>query len=88
MDAISWLDYGPIPDDRSAWMTFDQCWCYHNSTQEHSESTGNIKESRNQVFANQNEEDSIYPLTTKEIAETQEQDPALKTQADKEGYST
>ena len=38
----------------------------------------------NQVFANQNEEDSIYPLTTREIAEAQQQDNSLKTQ----GYST
>jgi hypothetical protein len=64
-DAISRLDYGPVPDDRSAWMTFAQCWFYHNSTQGHSESTGNIKESMSLVFANQNEEESIYPLTTR-----------------------
>ncbi len=29
-DAISQLDYGPIKDDRSTWMTFAQCWCYCN----------------------------------------------------------
>jgi len=51
-DVISRLDYGPIPDNRSTWMTFAQCWGYHNSTQWHSESTGNIKESMNLVFAN------------------------------------
>jgi len=87
-DAISQMDYGPVPDDRSTWMTFAQCWCYHNSTQEHSESTGNIKESMNLVFANRNKEDSIYPLITREIVEAQEHDPDLKTRADKEGYST
>eukprot|EP00804_Cyclotella_cryptica_P022398 CCRYP_020045-RA/>CCRYP_020045-RA protein AED:0.26 eAED:0.26 QI:0/0/0/1/0/0/2/0/298 len=32
-DAISRLDYGPVTDDRSTWMTFAQCWCYHNMTQ-------------------------------------------------------
>ena len=42
----------------------------------------------NLVFANQNEEDSIYPLTTREIAEAQEHDADLETQAEKEGYST
>eukprot|EP00804_Cyclotella_cryptica_P029062 CCRYP_005240-RA/>CCRYP_005240-RA protein AED:0.41 eAED:0.47 QI:0/0/0/1/0/0/3/0/297 len=26
-DAISQLDYGPVADDRSTWMTFAQCWC-------------------------------------------------------------
>jgi hypothetical protein len=55
-DAISRLDYRPVSDDRSTWMTFAQCWCYHNSTQEHSESAGNIKKSKNLVFANQNKE--------------------------------
>ena len=42
----------------------------------------------NLVFANQNEEDAIYPFTTREIAEAQQQDNNLKTQAEKEGYST
>jgi len=42
----------------------------------------------NLVFANQNKEDSIYPLTTREIAEAQECDLNLLTQADKEGYFT
>ena len=42
----------------------------------------------NLVFANQNEEDAIYPLTTWEIAEAQQQVNNLKTQAEKEGYST
>eukprot|EP00804_Cyclotella_cryptica_P012055 CCRYP_004494-RA/>CCRYP_004494-RA protein AED:0.47 eAED:0.47 QI:0/-1/0/1/-1/1/1/0/92 len=38
----------------------------------------------NQVFANRNEEDSIYPLTTREIAEAQQQDESLLNK----GYST
>ena len=42
----------------------------------------------NLVFANWDEEDAIYPLTTQEIAEAQQQDNELKTQAEKEGYST
>jgi hypothetical protein len=42
----------------------------------------------NLVFANQNEEDSIYPLATREIVEAQEHDPDLKIQADKEGFSS
>ena len=76
-DAISGLDYGPVKDDRSNWMTFAQCWCYHNSTQQHEASPANSKESMNLVFANQNEEDAIYPLTTREIAEAQQQDKIL-----------
>ena len=69
-------------------MTFAQCWCYHNSTQQHEAPIANSKESMNLVFANQNKEDAIYPLTTREIAEAQQQDKNLKTQAEKEGYST
>jgi hypothetical protein len=33
----------------------------------------------NLVFANGNEEDSMYPLTTREIAKAQEHDTNLKT---------
>ncbi len=33
-------------------------------------------------------EDAIYPLPTREIAEVQQQESNLKTQAEKEGYST
>ena len=62
-------------------MTIAQCWCYHNSTQQHEASIANSKESMNLVFANQNEEDAIYPLA-------QQQDNNLTKQADKEGYST
>ena len=42
----------------------------------------------NLVFANQNKENSIYPLTTREIAEAQLCNPNLLTQAEQEGYST
>ena len=68
-------------------MSFAQCWCYHNSTQQHGASIANNKDSVNLVFANQCEEDAIYPLTTREIAEAQQQGNNLKTQTEKEGYS-
>ena len=79
-DAISRLDYGPVSDDKSTWMTFAQCWCYHTTAQQHEASTAYTEESMNQVFANRNEEDSIYPLTTREIAEAQTEDESLNTQ--------
>ena len=87
-DTILWLDYGPIKIDRSTWMTFAQCWCYHNTTQQHESSIANSKDSMNLVFVNWSKEDAIYSLTTREIAETQQQDSDLKTQAEKEGCST
>jgi hypothetical protein len=83
-DAISWLDYGPISNDKSTWMTFAQSWCYHNAAQQHEASTANTVESMNQVFAFWNEEDSTYPLTTREIVEAQQEDENLSTQ----GYAT
>ncbi len=42
----------------------------------------------NLVFANQNEEDSIYPLTAREIAEVLEHNQDLETKAEQKGYST
>ncbi len=48
----------------------------------------NTKESMNLVFVNQNKEDSMYSLITREILETQQQDNDLNQQADKEGVST
>jgi hypothetical protein len=65
-------------------MTFAQCWCYHTTAQQQEGSTVNTKESMNQLFANRNKEDAIYPLTTREIAEAQTEGESLNTQ----GYST
>ena len=41
----------------------------------------------NLVFANQDDEDAIYPLTTREIAEAQKHDIELNTMTDKYGYT-
>ena len=78
-DSISRLDYGPEKDGKSIWITFAQCWCYHNFTEEHGALTANIRESMSLVFVNQNKEDSIYPLMTREIAEVQHDDETSKT---------
>eukprot|EP00804_Cyclotella_cryptica_P013866 CCRYP_002396-RA/>CCRYP_002396-RA protein AED:0.37 eAED:0.47 QI:0/0/0/1/0/0/3/0/440 len=75
-DAISRLDYGPVTDDRSTWMTLRPVLP--------EASLASTQESMNQVFANRNEEDSIYPLTTREIAEAQREDESLLNK----GYST
>eukprot|EP00804_Cyclotella_cryptica_P009742 CCRYP_011258-RA/>CCRYP_011258-RA protein AED:0.38 eAED:0.39 QI:0/0/0/1/0/0/2/0/384 len=64
-------------------MTFAQCRCYHNTTQSKS-SPATTQESLNQVFVNRNKEDSIYPLTTREIAEAQQEDKSILNK----GYST
>ena len=43
----------------------------------------NNKEAMNLVFVNCNKEDAIYPLTTKEIVESQNRHPDLKSKAEK-----
>ena len=52
VDAISPLSDEPITIDRLNWMTFAQCWCYHNSTQEHKKSMAKIKKSMSLMFTN------------------------------------
>ena len=42
----------------------------------------------NLVFANQDDEDAIYPLTTREIAEAQKHDNELNNMTDEHGYMT
>ena len=62
-DAISWLDYRPIQEDRLTIMTFVQCWCHYTSGQEESTSiSAHTQESMNLVFANQDDEDAFYLL--------------------------
>ena len=70
-------------------MTFAQCWCHYTSSQEESTSpSAYTQESMNLVFANQDDEEAIYPLTTWEIAEAQKHDIELNTMTDKHGYTT
>ncbi len=52
----------------------------HNSGKQHLES------SKNHVFANRSEDDEIYPLTVKEIAEEQRKDKTLRTINDEDKY--
>ena len=42
----------------------------------------------NLVFATQDDEEAIYPLTTRDIAEAQKHDIELNTMTDKYGYTT
>ena len=60
-----------------------------NSSQEESTSpSAYMQEFMNLVFANKKDEQAIYPLTTREIAESQKHDLTLNTIADKYGYTT
>ncbi len=70
-------------------MTFALCWCHYTSGQQGSTSPSAYTEGiMNLVFANQDDEDAIYPLTTREIAEAQNHDMEVNTMTDKHGYTT
>jgi len=68
VDAISGLDYGPVTNDRTTWMTFTQCWC-HYIVEMHDEGKPQAthEESTNLVFANCSKENALYSLTTSRI---------------------
>eukprot|EP00804_Cyclotella_cryptica_P029109 CCRYP_005276-RA/>CCRYP_005276-RA protein AED:0.40 eAED:0.40 QI:0/0/0/1/0/0/2/0/67 len=57
-------------------MTFMKCWCHYT------------KQSINLVFANRSDEDVIYHLTVKEIAQAHTTDAALKKLSKHDKYST
>jgi hypothetical protein len=82
-DAISRLDYAPIEEHNHHWMMFTQSWNeYTNATPaDHPV----YEDSMNFVFANTQEEDSIYPLNVSDIAEAQNTDENLTrlTKSDK-----
>ncbi len=91
-DAISWLDYDPKLNSTNEynhtmhvrstneescqkWLMFSKFWTCYNKTQDPVETNTT---QMNHVFANRSEEDEIYPLTVKEIAEAQKADSTLK----------
>jgi hypothetical protein len=57
------------------WLMFSKFWSCYNETQDPVK-TNTIQ--MNHVFANNSEEDEIYPLTVKEIVEAQKADAPLK----------
>ena len=70
-------------------MTFTRGCCHYTEIAEKSiASQANYTESMNLVFANCSEENSIYPLTTNEIAESQSKDAQLVMLTTQDGYST
>ncbi len=70
-------------------MTFTQCWCHYTETaKETGTSKANYTESMNLLFANCSKENSIYPLKTREIVESQSKDTQLVALTTQDGYST
>ncbi len=70
-------------------MTFTQCWCHYTET---AKETGAFQamysETMNFVFANCSEDNAIYPLTTREIAESQSNDAQIARLTTEDGYTT
>ena len=89
-DAISRLDFGPVKDEKANQMTFTKCWCHSTMHATSAESTYDYRRQMKMAFANHIEEDVIYPLTVKEIAQAHKDDAFLKTlqKHDKDKYST
>ena len=77
-DAISRLDFGLVQDEKANRMMFAKYWCHYTMHAPTEESTHTHQHQINMVFANCSEEDVIYPLTVKEIAQAQEDDVVLK----------
>ena len=70
-------------------MTFTQCWYHYNETTEETDaSQADYTDSMNFVFANHSKENSICPLTTREITELQSKDAQLVALTTQDGYST
>ena len=70
-------------------MPFTQCWCHYTETaKETGASQATYSETMNFVFANRSEDNSIYPLMTRAIAESQANDTQLAKPTTEEGYTT
>ena len=84
-DAISRLDFGPVRDQgQNNWMIFIKMWNFYS--QENTTMSPDYEDSLNFVFANTQEEESIYPLTITEIAEAQSEDADVKALAKADKY--
>ena len=86
-DAISQIDFTPLTkqSEHQNWMTFTKCWC-NIENDAHNHSTKQHLESMNYVFANRSDDNEIYPLTVKEIAQEQKKDQSLRQLAKEDKY--
>ena len=90
-DAISRLQYTPAlnpnREECQNWMTFTKRWCHLNQSA-HTYSTKQHMESMNHVFANRSDNEDIFPITVKEIAEAQRKDKAILKLCEEEKFKT
>eukprot|EP00804_Cyclotella_cryptica_P008472 CCRYP_003976-RA/>CCRYP_003976-RA protein AED:0.34 eAED:0.34 QI:30/-1/0/1/-1/0/1/0/89 len=69
-------------------MAFTKCWCHYTEHASSANSTSTHQDSINLVFANRSNEDAIYPLTVKEIAQAQATDATLERLSRHDKYTT
>jgi hypothetical protein len=87
-DAISRLDFSPPAlKTQQNWMTFTKRWCRVDSDT-HTNSAKQHLESMNYVFANRSDDDDIYPITVREIAEEQKKDKTIQALKKEDKYTT
>ena len=77
-DAISRLDFGLVQDEKANCIMFKKCWCHYTMHAFTEERTYTHQHQRNMVFTNRSEDDVIYPLTVKEIAQARKDEAVLK----------
>jgi hypothetical protein len=80
VDAISRLDIDPVQDEKAKWIMDDVQEVLvplHHDRSYRREYTNSPTPNKHGV-CNHNEEDVIYPLTVKEIAQAQEDNSVLK----------
>ncbi len=67
-NAISWIDFGPVQEDKASWMMFMKYWYHYTTYAPAEESTHTHQHQMNMAYANHSAEDAMYPLTVKDIA--------------------
>ena len=67
-------------------MTFTQCWC-HYASHTTAQQPAIHQDPMDLVFANRIDEEVIYPLTVKDIAEAQLSDPSIQKLASDKKYT-
>ena len=81
-NAISWLNFDPILNEQENWMMFTKCWWYYTKQQESVENNSAHQDQMSLVFANHSDEEVMYPLTVRKVAQAQKLDASLKKQKD------
>ena len=90
-DAISRLQYtpalNPTREECQNWMTFTKHWCRLKSTTQSWCKTQHM-DSMKHVFANRSDDEEIFPITVKQIADEQHKDKSIRALCNDEKFET